>query len=168
VAVLVTSAGLSRMDDFLDLTPEIWNKIIDVNLNGTFHCCQAALPDMIAARWGRIVTISSSSALRGTPKMAPYAAAKGGVITLAKCLARGYAEYGITVNDVPPSSIETPMMHAQQAKGAMPATEVLQKNVPLGRMGTPDDIAATVAFLASDAAGFITGQVVSVNGGTLI
>lgn len=168
VAVLVTAAGYSRIDDYLELTPEVWNRVIDVNLTGTFHCTQAALPDMIAAHWGRIVTISSSSALRGTPLMAPYAAAKGGVVTLAKCLARGYAKYGITVNDVPPSSIETPMMHQQQAAGNLPATEVLMKSVPLGRMGTPDDLAATVAFLASDAAGFITGQVLSVNGGTLI
>jgi 2-hydroxycyclohexanecarboxyl-CoA dehydrogenase len=168
VAILVASAGMSRMDDFADLAPEVWSRIIDVNLTGTFHCCQTALPDMVAARWGRIITISSSSALRGTPRMAPYAAAKAGVITLMKCLARGYAEYGITVNDIPPSSIETPMMVAQQARGDLPAREVLERAVPLGRLGTPDDIAAAVAFLASEEAGFITGQVLGVNGGTLI
>src|SRR5690242_17547577 len=109
VSVLVTSAGLFGHAPFLEITPEAWARIIDVNLTGTFHCCQVALPDMVAAKWGRIVLISSSSAQRGSPFASHYAASKGAVMTLAKSLAREYAKEGITVNTIPPSGIETPM-----------------------------------------------------------
>lgn len=166
--ILVTSAGLVAFDRFEDITPERWNRLIDVNLTGTFHCCQAAVPDMVAARWGRIVTIASSSAQRGSPAMAHYAAAKGGVMVLTKSLARAYASDGITVNSIPPSGIETPMQHRSQARGDLPASEVMAKTIPLGRLGTPDDIAAAAAFLASEEAGFITGQVLGVNGGAVL
>ena len=108
VTVLVTSAGLFDFSPFTDITVESWARIIDVNLTGTFHCCQVALPDMVDAKWGRIVMISSSSAQRGSPFAAHYAASKGGVITLTKSLAREYAPHGITVNNIPPSGIETP------------------------------------------------------------
>ncbi|MFV2175247.1 SDR family NAD(P)-dependent oxidoreductase [Actinomadura sp. LOL_016] len=166
--ILVTSAGLVAFDRFEDITPEQWNRLIDVNLTGTFHCCQAALPEMVAAKWGRIVTIASSSAQRGSPTMAHYAAAKGGVMVLTKSLARAYAPHGITVNSIPPSGIETPMQHRSQAEGDLPANDVMARTIPLGRLGTPDDIAAAVAFLASEQAGFITGQVLGVNGGAVL
>ncbi|QFG22181.1 SDR family NAD(P)-dependent oxidoreductase [Actinomadura sp. WMMB 499] len=166
--ILVTSAGLVAFDPFENITPERWSRLIDVNLTGTFHCCQAAVPDMVAARWGRIVTISSSSAQRGSPTMAHYAAAKGGVIVLTKSLARAYAPHGITVNSIPPSGIETPMQHRSQAEGDLPANEVMAGTIPLGHLGTPDDIAAAAAFLTSDEAGFITGQVLGVNGGAVL
>jgi 2-hydroxycyclohexanecarboxyl-CoA dehydrogenase len=123
---------------------------------------------MIAARWGRIITISSSSAQRGSPRMAHYAASKGGVIALTKSMANEFAKLGITVNNIPPSGIETPMQHQSQDEGHLPSNEVLAKLIPLGHLGTPDDIAAAVAFLASDAAGFITGQVLGVNGGAVM
>jgi 2-hydroxycyclohexanecarboxyl-CoA dehydrogenase len=168
VEVLVTSAGLVAFDPFEQMTPQRWQRVIDVNLTGTFHCCQAAVPDMIARRWGRIVTIASSSAQRGSPRMAHYAAAKGGVIALTKSLAREYASYGITVNTIPPSGIETPMQHQSQAEGYLPANDVMASAIPLGHLGTPDDIAAAVAFLASEEAGFITGQVLGVNGGSVL
>jgi 2-hydroxycyclohexanecarboxyl-CoA dehydrogenase len=168
VEVLVTSAGLVAFDPFEQMTPQRWQRVIDVNLTGTFHCCQAAVPDMIARRWGRIVTIASSSAQRGSPRMAHYAAAKGGVIALTKSLAREYASYGITVNTIPPSGIETPMQHQSQAEGHLPANHVMASAIPLGHLGTPDDIAAAVAFLASEEAGFITGQVLGVNGGSVL
>jgi 2-hydroxycyclohexanecarboxyl-CoA dehydrogenase len=168
VNILVTSAGLAAWDDFDTITPERWRQVIDVNLTGTFNACQAALPDMLAARWGRIVTISSSSAQRGSPKMAHYAAAKGGVIVLTKSLAREYAPAGITVNSIPPSAIETPMQHQAQATGKLPTDEVIARSIPLGHLGTPADIAAAVVFLVSDAAGFITGQVLGVNGGSVL
>jgi len=166
--ILVTSAGAASFDEFADITPDVWQRIIDVNLTGTFHCCQVALPDMVAANWGRIVTISSSAAQRGSPNMAHYAAAKGGVIVLTKSLARAYAASGITVNSIPPSAIETPMQHRAQAEGKLPANEVMARAVPVGRLGTPDDIAAAAAFLASDEASFITGQVLGVNGGGVL
>ncbi len=166
--VLVTSAGLCLFDDFEDITPERWQHVIDVNLTGTFHCCQVALPDMVSARWGRIVTISSSSAQRGSPRNAHYAVAKGGVIVLTKSLARAYASYGITVNTIPPSGIETPMQHRAQAGGALPSNEQIAAGIPLGHLGAPDDIAAAAAFLTSEDARFITGQVLGVNGGSVL
>ncbi len=122
VGILVTSAGLVDFSPFTDITPESWARLIDVNLTGTFHCCQVALPDMIAAEWGRIVMISSSSAQRGSPKMAHYAASKGALISLTKSLAREYALVGITVNNIPPSGIETPDA-APGAAGRQPAVQ---------------------------------------------
>jgi 2-hydroxycyclohexanecarboxyl-CoA dehydrogenase len=153
---------------FIEITPESWAQIIDVNLTGTFHCCQVALPDMLAAGWGRIVMISSSSAQRGSPGMAHYAASKGAVITLTKSLAHEYASAGITVNNIPPSGIETPMQHQSQAAGQLPSNEVLARRIPMKHLGTGADIAAAVGFLCSDEAGFITGQVLGVNGGAVM
>jgi 2-hydroxycyclohexanecarboxyl-CoA dehydrogenase len=168
VSVLVTSAGLVDFAPFSEITPQRWQRIIDVNLTGTFHCCQVALPDMVAAGWGRIVMISSSSAQRGSPGMAHYAASKGAVITLTKSLAREYAAAGVTVNNVPPSGIKTPMQEQSQADGNLPSDEEMAEGFPVGRLGTGDDIAAAVAFLCSDEAGFITGQVLGVNGGAVM
>lgn len=168
VSVLVTSAGLFGYASFADITVESWQRLIDVNLTGTFHCCQIALPDMVAAGWGRIVMISSSSAQRGTPFAAHYAAAKGALLTLTKSLAREYAADGITVNNIPPSGIETPMQHASQAAGYLPPNETIAANIPVGHLGTPADIAAAVGFLCSPEAGFITGQTLGVNGGSVM
>ncbi len=168
VSVLVTSAGMFGFSPFAEITAESWSKIIDVNLTGTFHCCQVALPDMVSAKWGRIVMISSSSAQRGSPFAAHYAASKGAVITLTKSLAREYAAYGITVNNIPPSGIETPMQHQAQAAGYLKSNEEIASNIPLGHLGTGADIAAAVGFLASEEAGFITGQVLGVNGGAVM
>ncbi|OBK10003.1 short-chain dehydrogenase [Mycobacterium asiaticum] len=168
VSVLVTSAGLFGFSAFLDITVADWARIVDVNLTGTFHCCQVALPDMLAANWGRIVLISSSSAQRGSPFAAHYAAAKGAVLTLTKSLAREYAAQGITVNTIPPSGIETPMQHQGQAAGYLPPNEQMAGNIPVGYLGTGADIAAAVGFLCSDEARFITGQVVGVNGGSVL
>lgn len=166
--ILVTSAGLVAFDPFETITLDQWDRVVAVNLTGTFHSCQAAIPDMVAARWGRIVTIASSSAQRGSPNMAHYAAAKGGVIVLTKSLARAYASQGITANSIPPSGIETPMQHQSQAEGNLPPNEVMAGTIPLGHLGTPDDIAAAAAFLTSEEAGFITGQVLGVNGGSVL
>ncbi len=168
VTVLVTSAGIFGYSAFADITTESWSRIVDVNLTGTFHCCQVALPDMVNAKWGRIVMISSSSAQRGSPFAAHYAASKGGVITLTKSLAREYAQCGITVNNIPPSGIETPMQHQGQAAGYLGSNEELAANIPLGHLGTGADIAAAVGFLCSEEAGFITGQVLGVNGGAVM
>ncbi|MYR06795.1 SDR family oxidoreductase [Gordonia sp. SID5947] len=168
VEILVTSAGLVGFSPFLEIDAQSWGRLIDVNLTGTFHCCQAAIPDMIKTGWGRIVMISSSSAQRGSPGMAHYAAAKGGVISLTKSLAREYASVGITVNNIPPSGIETPMQHQSQAQGHLPPNETMATAIPVGHLGTGDDIAAAVGFLSSEAAGYITGQVLGVNGGSIL
>ena len=168
IEILVTCAGQCPFTPFEQITVEEWHQTIEVNLTGTFHCCQSALPDMVVARWGRIVMISSSSAQRGAVKAPHYAAAKGGVVSLARSLAMAYAPLGITVNNIAPSGIETPMQHRGQADGHLPSNEVMAAAIPLGHLGAPDEIAAAVAFLASDAAGFITGQTLGVNGGQVL
>lgn len=168
VGILVTSAGMFGYASFADITEQSWAQMVEVNLSGTFRCCQVALPDMVEAGWGRIVMISSSSAQRGTPFAAHYAASKGALLTLTKSLAREYAAHGITVNNIPPSGIETPMQHQSQAAGHLPPNETIAANIPLGRLGTGADIAAAVGFLCSEEAGFITGQTLGVNGGAVM
>jgi 2-hydroxycyclohexanecarboxyl-CoA dehydrogenase len=168
IEILVTSAGITWFEPFLDVTHESWNRVLEVNLTGTFHSIQSAIPDMIRAHWGRIVTISSSSAQRGSPRMAQYAASKGGVVALTKSLAREFAPHQITVNNIPPSSIDTPMLRNSQDVGNLPSYDTIAQTIPLGRLGTGDDIAAACGFLCSDPAGFITGQVLGVNGGTVL
>lgn len=168
VHILVTSAGLVDFAPFTEISEQSWQRLIDVNLTGTFHCCQVAVPDMVTAGWGRIVMISSSSAQRGSPKMAHYAASKGALISLTKSLAREYGHTGITVNNIPPSGIETPMQHQSQAAGHLPPSTQMAASIPVGHLGTGEDIAAAVGFLCSDAAGFITGQVLGVNGGSVL
>jgi NAD(P)-dependent dehydrogenase (short-subunit alcohol dehydrogenase family) len=168
VEIMVTSAGLDAFESFTDITPERWDRILAVNLTGTFHCLQAAVPDMLAARWGRMVTISSSSAQSGAPRMAHYVASKGGVIGLTKALALELAPHGITVNNIPPGVIETPMLRRAEANRDIGKIEKIAALIPVGRTGTPEDVAATCGFLCSDEAGFITGQVVGVNGGMVL
>ncbi|MGV0716854.1 SDR family NAD(P)-dependent oxidoreductase [Mycolicibacterium sp. XJ662] len=168
VHILVTSAGAVDFAPFTEISPQAWQRLIDVNLTGTFHCCQVAVPDMLDAGWGRIVMISSSSAQRGSPGMAHYAASKGALLSLTKSLAREYGPAGITVNNIPPSGIETPMQHQSQAAGHLPPNDQMAASIPLGHLGTGDDIAAAVGFLCSDQAGFITGQTLGVNGGSVM
>jgi len=168
VHILVTSAGLVDFAPFAEITTDAWERLIAVNLTGTFHCCQVAVPDMVQANWGRIVMISSSSAQRGSPGMAHYAASKGALLSLTKSLAREYGPLGITVNNIPPSAIETPMQHRSQAEGHLPSNDQMATSVPLGHLGTGDDIAAAVGFLCSEQAGFITGQTLGVNGGSVM
>ena len=168
VEMLVTSAGIESFNPLLDITPETWDRILAVNLTGTFSCVQAAVPDMLAAGWGRIVTISSSSAQSGAPNMTHYAASKGGVIALTKALAVELARNGITVNTIAPSLVDTPMARAAEAAGDFPGVDVVGPMVPLGRAGTPADIAAACSYLCSDAGSYITGQIVGVNGGMYI
>ena len=168
VEILVTSAGVESFDPVLDITAENWDRIIAVNLTGTFTCVQAAVGDMLAAGWGRIVTISSSSAQSGAPNMAHYAASKGGVIALTKALAVELARSGITANTIPPSLVDTPMVHEAEARGDFPGVAVIGPMVPLGRAGTPADIAAACSFLCGDGGSYITGQVIGVNGGMYI
>jgi NAD(P)-dependent dehydrogenase (short-subunit alcohol dehydrogenase family) len=168
VEILVTSAGVEAFTPVLDITAELWDRIVAVNLTGTFTCVQAVLPDMIDAGWGRIVTIASSSAQSGAPNMAHYVASKGGVIGLTKALAVELARSGITVNSVPPSLVDTPMSRHAEAVGDFPGVDVVAPMVPVGRAGTPDDIAAACSFLCSDDGSYITGQLIGVNGGMYI
>jgi len=168
IEIMVTSAGAIAVAPFIEITLESWNRILAVNLTGTFNCVQAAIPDMIAARWGRIVMISSSAGQDGAQRRAHYAAAKAGVIGLTKTLAREYGKLGITVNNIPPSGIETPMQHSEQEAGNLPSNEAMAQRHLLGRLGTPDDIAAACVFLCSDDANYITGQTVGVNGGAVL
>jgi NAD(P)-dependent dehydrogenase (short-subunit alcohol dehydrogenase family) len=120
---------------------------------------------MLAGKWGRIVTISSSSAQSGAKRMAHYVASKGGVMALTKALALDFAPHGITVNTIPPGVIETPMMHRAEDKGDLPSMNAIANRAPLGRLGTADDIAAACVFLCSEEAGYITGHALNVNGG---
>ncbi len=164
IEIMVTSAGIEGFEDFLDISSESWDRMMAVNLSGTFHCLQAAVPDMVEGGWGRIVTISSSSAQSGTRRMAHYVASKGGVIALTKALALDLAPHGITVNTIPPGAIDTPMMRRPIESGAMSSLDQVIARAPLGRLGTPDDIATACAFLCSEEAGYITGQQINVNG----
>jgi NAD(P)-dependent dehydrogenase (short-subunit alcohol dehydrogenase family) len=164
--VLVNSAGLDGFDPFLSITAEKWQRILAVNLTGTFDCCQAVVPDMIDAGWGRIVNISSSSAHGGQPLMTHYVAAKAGVIGFTKALALELGPKGITVNTIPPGFIDTPMLRASEQRGLLgPGVEHHAARTPVGRVGRPEDIAAACSFLVRDEASYITGQVIGVNGG---
>jgi 2-hydroxycyclohexanecarboxyl-CoA dehydrogenase len=165
-AILVNSAGLDGFDEFLSITPEKWARIIEVNLTGTFNCCQAVVPDMVAAGWGRIVNISSSSAQGGQPLMTHYVAAKAGVIGFTKALALELGPRGITVNTIPPGFIDTPMLRKAESKGLLgKGVETNAALTPVRRVGRPEDIAAACAYLVSEEAGYVTGQVIGVNGG---
>ena len=164
--ILVNNAGLDGFDKFLSITLESWNRILEVNLTGTFQCCQAVVPDMLEVGWGRIVNISSSSAQGGQPLMTHYVAAKAGVIGFTKALALELGPTGITVNTIPPGFIDTPMLRASEAKGLLgQGVDHHASLTPVRRVGLPQDIAAACAFLVSDEASYVTGQVIGVNGG---
>jgi 2-hydroxycyclohexanecarboxyl-CoA dehydrogenase len=168
VEILVTSAAIAGFTRFDKITLAEWNRYLAVNLTGTFLCLQAALSDMVAGQWGRIVTISSAAGQKGAPRQGHYAASKGGVIALTKTIAIDYAANGITANTVPPFVIDSPMLRQQQCAKKLPPTEILTQAIPAGRLGTGEDVAALCAFLCSDAAGYITGQVIGVNGGAVV
>ena len=165
VAVLVNSAGLDGFKQFTDITFEEWQRVIDVNLHGVFHTVQAVLPDMIDAGWGRIVNISSSSTHSGVPYMSHYVSAKSAVNGLTKSLALEYGQFGITVNAVPPGFIDTPMLRGAESRGLLGDINDTIAATPVRRMGRPEDIAAACSFLISEEAGYITGQILGVNGG---
>ncbi len=164
--ILVNSAGLDGFDPFLKITSEKWNRILAVNLTGTFDCCQAVVPEMLEEGWGRIVNISSSSAQGGQPLMTHYVASKAAVIGFTKALALELGPKGITVNTIPPGFIDTPMLRASEEKGRLGrGVDYHASATPVRRVGRPGDIAAACAFLVGEEAGYITGQVIGVNGG---
>ena len=168
IGIVVTSAGIESFDPVTEISAELWERMIAVNLTGTFTCLQLAIPDMVDAGWGRMVTISSSSAQAGAPRMAHYVAAKGGVISLTRALAKELAPHHITVNTIPPTVVDTPMARHAEERGVVPPIETLAGFIPLGRAGTPDDIAAACSWLCSDGGEYVTGQVIGVNGGMYI
>ena len=161
VQILVNNAGIHDDAVMAGMSPAQWSRVIDVSLNGFFHVTQPLLMPMIRTRWGRIVNISSVSALLGNRGQVNYAAAKAGLHGAARALALEVASRGITVNTVAPGIIASPI-----AESAF-APEMIERLVPMKRAGTPEEVAALVAFLASDAAGYISGQVISINGGMI-
>lgn len=164
VDILVCNAGIAQQKLFTDITPEEWQHMLDVNLTGAFHLCQLALPGMIRRKWGRILTVSSMWGQTGGSCEVHYSAAKAGLIGLTKALAREEGPSGITVNCVAPGVIDTDMMAA-----FTPADrQALAEETPVGRLGSPQEVARALLFLAGEEAGYITGQVFGVNGGLVI
>jgi 2-hydroxycyclohexanecarboxyl-CoA dehydrogenase len=165
-AILVNDAGICSFTPLAQMTEEAWDRMIAVHLKGTFTCTRALMDDMIAARWGRIVNISSVAGIRGAPTLAHYGAAKAGVIGFTQAVALEIGPLGITVNAIAPGLIDTPLLKSSKMPEAMIEYAIGQTAV--GRIGLPDDIASAAAWLVSEEASFVTGQVVSPNGGTLV
>ena len=161
IDVLVNNAGITRDGLSMRMKPADWDLVININLNGAFRCIQQVLPTMMRNRWGRIVNIASVVGQAGAAGQANYAASKGGMIAMTKALAQEIGSRGITVNAVAPGYIETDMTKVlpEEVKARILA------QVPLGRIGQPEDIASAVKFLASEESSYITGHVLAVNGG---
>ena len=164
VDVLVSNAGIAQQKLFTDITPEEWQRMLDVNLSGAFHLCQLALPGMIRRKQGRILTVSSMWGQTGGSCEVHYSAAKAGLIGLTKALAKEEGPSGITVNCVAPGVIDTDMMASFTAEDKA----ALAEETPVGRLGSADEVAQLLVFLAGESAGYITGQVFGVNGGLVI
>ncbi|WP_419844978.1 SDR family NAD(P)-dependent oxidoreductase [Candidatus Poriferisocius sp.] len=167
--ILINNAGITPFGRFLDISRESFDQVMAVNLRGTFEFCQVVIPHMIEEGWGRIVNISSSSAQTGNFGHTHYSASKAAVIGLTRSLAKEFGHKGITVNAVPPSFIETPSLHRAADSGQLGSgIDQHIPTTPVRRVGQPADIAAACAFLCRDDAGYITGQVLGVNGGRVI
>ena len=165
IDILVNNAGIIRRGTIETITEEDWDRVIEVNLKGTFNCCKAVTPIMISQGYGKIINVTSIAGKMGDITSAPgYGPSKAGVEALTKTLARQLAQYGINVNAVSPHAIETEMS-AQWSEGKR--REIIA-SIPLGRLGRPEDVAEAVLFLASDSASFITGEILDDNGGALM
>jgi len=164
IDILINNAGITRDNLLIRMTEEEFDQVIDVNLKSVFNYTKATLKYMMKQKYGRIVNIASVVGLTGNPGQSNYSASKAGVIGMTKSLAKEYASKNITVNAIAPGFIETEM--TQKLNEAQ--REALLKNVPLHRMGTPEDVAKVVGFLVSDAADYITGQVITVDGGMVM
>ena len=165
IDILVNNAGIIARGTILELGYETWRRVLEVNLNGTFNCCKAAIPHMVRQKGGRILNISSIAGKMGDITAAPaYGTSKGAIITLTRSLARQLAEHGITVNGIAPHAIETDM----SAEWSEEKRREVIGGIPLKRMGRPEDVAEAALFLVSEAASFITGEILNVNGGALM
>jgi len=170
VTIVVNNAGITGFVPFLEMTDAQWDQMLAINLKSAFIVTQIVIPDMIAANWGRIINISSSSAQSGAAKMAHYSSAKGGMIALTRTLAQEFGEYNITSNTIPPRFVHnTAMSNASFERDDMKDRfDAMVQGGPIRRHGEPADIAGAAAWLASDEAGYVTGQVIGVNGGRYI
>jgi 2-hydroxycyclohexanecarboxyl-CoA dehydrogenase len=166
-AILVNNAGTDEFAFFAQTEPELWDRVIAVNLKGVLACTHAAIPGMQDAGYGRIVNIASEAGRVGSKGSAVYSAAKGGVIAFTKTIAREYARYGITANAIAPGPIETPLLMGALEFGEIgeKVVETMKSATQLRRLGTPEEVAAAVAFLASDDASYVTGETLGVSGG---
>jgi 2-hydroxycyclohexanecarboxyl-CoA dehydrogenase len=160
ITILVNNAGMTGFVPFMEISLEAWDRMIAVNLKGPFLCTREVLPDMLTAAWGRIINITSSSTQTGATHMAHYVSSKGGLLGMTKALAMEFADKGITANMIPPGFIDTPMLRASPVN-----VEAYAATIPVKRPGKPEDIAGACAYLASEEAGYVTGQTISVNGG---
>jgi len=163
VHILVNDAGIAGLVPLREMTEDEWDRMIAVHLKGAFNCTRAVLDDMVAAGWGRIVNVSSVAGLSGAPNLVHYSAAKAGLIGFTKALAGEVGPRGITVNAIAPGLIDTPML--QRSGWPDSLTQVIIAQNPIKRIGTPEDIAAACAYLVSEEASYVTGQVLSPNGG---
>jgi 2-hydroxycyclohexanecarboxyl-CoA dehydrogenase len=168
VTVLVNNAGVVEFLPFEVLTDEQWDRMFRINVRGTFVVTQEVIPDMKAARWGRIVNISSSAAQTGTRVQVHYAASKGAIVSLTRSLADDLGPHGITVNNIPPGSVMgTIMSEANRHNFPIPIAD-MEAAMPVRRLGIPEDIANACAWLVQDASGYVTGQTIGVNGGRVV
>jgi 2-hydroxycyclohexanecarboxyl-CoA dehydrogenase len=165
--ILVNNAGTDEFGFFTYTTPEQWQRLLAINLGGVFNCTFAALPGMQEAGYGRIVNISSEAGRVGSKGSAVYSATKAGVVGFTKAIARENARYGVTVNAIAPGPIETPLLMGAKEFGEIgeKVIETMKSSTQLGRLGQPEEVAAAVAFLASDDASYVTGETLGVSGG---
>lgn len=166
VEIRVNNAGWDRIQRFVDNAPELWDELIAINLKGAIYATRAVVDDMLAARRGRLIFVSSDAARVGSSGEAVYAACKAGLIGFAKSLARELASSGITSNVVCPGPTQTPLLEEiTRGEAGAKVISAMTRSIPIGRLGSPEDVPSAVAFFASPESGFITGQVLSVSGG---
>jgi len=168
ISIVVNNAGMAEFLPFEEITDERWDNMFAINVRGTFIVTQESLPDMKAAGWGRIVNISSSSAQTGTKVQVHYSSSKGAIVSMTRSLAEALGQYGITVNNIPPGSVmNTIMSEANRSRFPIPI-DTLIANMPVRRLGEPEDIANACAWLCDEATSYVTGQTIGVNGGRVV